>query len=56
MIFLLVLLQMTTSLRPWMGKADAFLPTEKKFFVSHWLECIKQSHDLGARQIDSASR
>jgi len=38
-IFLLVLLQMTTALRPWIGKADAFLPTEKKFFVTHWLDC-----------------
>src|SRR6266704_1870676 len=30
-IFLLVMLQMTTVLRPWIGKADTFLPTEKKF-------------------------
>ena len=42
-IFLLVMLQMTTAFRPWLGKADTFLPTEKKFFVSHWLDCIKQN-------------
>jgi len=42
-IFLLVMLQMTTALRPWVGKADTFLPVEKKFFVSHWLDCIKQN-------------
>jgi hypothetical protein len=41
-IFLLVMMQMTTALRPWIGKADTFLPAEKKFFVSHWLDCIKQ--------------
>ena len=42
-IFLSVMLQMTTTLRPWVGKADTFLPAEKKFFVSHWLDCIKQN-------------
>ena len=41
-ILLLVMLQMTTALRPWIGKADTFLPTEKRFFVSHWLDCIQQ--------------
>lgn len=35
-IFVLVSLQMTTALRPLVGKSDAFLPTEKKFFVAHW--------------------
>ncbi len=35
-LFLLVLLQMTAALRPILGTSDAFLPTEKKFFVSHW--------------------
>jgi len=41
-IFLLVCLQMTTALRPILGKADNFLPasTEKKFFVGHWLDCL----------------
>jgi hypothetical protein len=42
-IFLLVMLQMTTALRPWIGKADTFLPAEKKFFISHWLDCTKQN-------------
>jgi len=40
-IFLLVALQMTTALRPIIGKADTFFPTEKKFFVGHWLDCMK---------------
>src|SRR5439155_14748454 len=55
-IFLLVMLQMTTALRPWIGKADTFLPTEKKFFVSHWLDCIKQSNASGPSQNNAASR
>ena len=37
-IFLLVMIQMTTALRPIVGTADSLLPTEKKFFVKHWLE------------------
>ena len=41
-IFLLVALQMTTALRPIIGKADTFLPTEKKFFISHWVDCLRQ--------------
>lgn len=39
-IFLLVMLQMTTALRPLIGTSDTFLPTEKKFFVSHWSDCM----------------
>ena len=42
-IFLLVALQMTTALRPLVGSAETFWPAEKKFFVSHWMESLKQS-------------
>ena len=42
-IFILVALQMTTALRPIVGTADTFMPTEKKFFLSHWGECLKWS-------------
>lgn len=35
-IFVLVMLQMTTALRPMVGKSATFLPTEKKFFLVHW--------------------
>lgn len=38
MIFIIVTLQMSTSLRPILGKADTFLPTEKRFFLQHWLQ------------------
>ena len=40
-IFVLVLVQMTTALRPLLGTADTFLPTEKRFFLSHWSECLR---------------
>ena len=35
-VFLLVCLQMTTALRPIVGRSDTFLPTKKLFFLSHW--------------------
>ena len=35
-IFLLVGLQMSTALRPLLGRTDTFLPTEKQFFLAHW--------------------
>ena len=37
-VFLLVTLQMTTSLRPILGRSDDFLTSEKKFFLQHWAE------------------
>jgi hypothetical protein len=45
MIFVLVAVQMTTALRPLVGKADTFLPkrTEKKFFLTHWADCLKDA-------------
>jgi len=47
---MLVLLQMTAVLRPTLGTSDAFLPTEKKFFVSHWTDSLKSSvKDAGRR-------
>jgi hypothetical protein len=38
LIFLLVMAQMTTTLRPLLGTSDALLQKEKKFFVKHWIE------------------
>jgi hypothetical protein len=38
-IFILVAVQMTTALRPIIGKADTFMPTQKQFFLSHWIDC-----------------
>ena len=39
-IFVLVVLQMTTALRPIVGKSPNFFPTEKKFFLTHWADCL----------------
>jgi len=39
-IFLLVALQMTTALRPIVGTSETFLPTDKKFFASHWYSTV----------------
>jgi hypothetical protein len=35
-IFVLVAIQMTTALRPIIGASNTFLPTQKKFFITHW--------------------
>ncbi len=39
-LFMLVLLQMSTALRPLVGTADTFLPETKKFFLTHWGDCM----------------
>jgi hypothetical protein len=41
-VFLLVAMQMTTALRPIVGRSSTFLPaaSDKKFFVGHWMDCI----------------
>jgi hypothetical protein len=42
-IFVIVCVQMTTALRPIIGTSDTFLPTEKKFFIAHWIDTMEQS-------------
>ena len=42
-IFVLVAVQMTTALRPLLGTADTLLPTEKRFFLNHWGQCLKEA-------------
>jgi hypothetical protein len=42
LIFLLVMIQMATALRPLVGTADTLLPTEKKFFMTHWMEQLRK--------------
>lgn len=39
-VFVLVSLQMGTSLRPIIGTSDKLLPEEKKFFLTHWFEVM----------------
>jgi len=40
-IFVLVVVQMTTALRPLVGTADTFLPETKMFFLTHWAKCLR---------------
>jgi len=35
-VFLVVVLQMSTALRPIIGTGGSFLPVEKRFFIGHW--------------------
>jgi len=42
-IFLLVTLQMMTTLRPLVGSSEVLLQKEKKFFLTHWAETIDGS-------------
>ncbi|HEX4665523.1 MAG TPA: hypothetical protein VH207_02900 [Chthoniobacterales bacterium] len=44
LIFILVCLQMTTTLRPIVGRSDHFLPGEKKFFLAHWADSLSAKH------------
>jgi hypothetical protein len=37
-IFIVVCLQMMTTLRPIVGTSERFFPGEKKFFLAHWFE------------------
>ncbi len=49
-VFLLVTLQMTTSLRPILGRSDDFLTQEKKFFLQHWGDTFGESLTISHRQ------
>jgi hypothetical protein len=49
LIFILVMLQMTTALRPLVGKSPTFFPVEKKFFVTHWGDCLKAEQPASRR-------
>jgi hypothetical protein len=55
-MFVLVMLQMSTALRPLVGTAPTLLPVEKKFFLVHWLDTMtKDNHEskrLPSRSIE----
>jgi hypothetical protein len=42
-IFLITLLQMSTTMRPIIGTSDSLLTAEKKFFLTHWLDSLDQA-------------
>ena len=44
-IFLLVTLQMSTTLRPIIGRSDQFFTTEKLFFLEHWITSAKPERE-----------
>jgi len=54
-IFLLVTLQLSTTLRPILGRSENFLTSEKKFFLAHWLDTMGESLRVGAAAHDDAS-
>ena len=51
LVFLLVTLQMTTSLRPILGRSPALLTQEKKFFIQHWFNTIGTSLQADTSQM-----
>jgi len=52
-IFVLVMLQMSAALRPLVGRADTFIPEEKKFFLTHWSDCLDSTtHGIKLRSRD----
>lgn len=48
-IFMLVVIQMTTALRPIVGPTTTFFPKEKKFFLSYWGDCMKEGSERSTR-------
>jgi hypothetical protein len=55
LIYILVLLQMTTALRPIVGEAEkTFLPPTKKFFLSHWADCLKNTGRATAQPAETS--
>jgi hypothetical protein len=55
LIFVLVCLQMMTTLRPIVGTSPHFLPPEKKFFLAHWFETLAGT-DQNNRKAGTADR
>jgi len=55
-IFLLVAVQMTTALRPIIGKSETFFPTEKKFFLVHWFDNVVHPADRAKSETAEANR
>lgn len=49
-IFIFVVLQMTTTLRPLIGQSDSFLPQSKRFFLVHWANCFDSEQCAGTDQ------
>lgn len=50
LMFCLVTLQMTTTLRPIVGTASSILPERKRFFITHWLESMESEEQRIAKR------
>ncbi|MGE4488458.1 MAG: hypothetical protein AB7E95_02815 [Kiritimatiellales bacterium] len=55
-IFILVMLQMSTTLRPFLGAYESLRTNEKKFFVAHWFAANAHSNNPGAMKNPSTER
>jgi hypothetical protein len=55
-IFLLVTLQLSTSLRPILGRSEKHLTSEKKFFLVHWGDTMGRSLDGPVKKEEASQR
>jgi hypothetical protein len=58
-IFMLVVVQMTTALRPIIGTPgvkESFFPEKKQFFLSYWADCLKESAEKQIPDRNDAQR
>jgi len=55
-IFLLVTLQMSTTLRPLIGSSDHLFTTEKRFFLEHWMKQSSHSSDTESERTEGGDR
>jgi hypothetical protein len=55
-IFVLVCVQMTTALRPIIGRSDSFFPEGKRFFAAHWADVMRQAAEEERKQNPAALR
>jgi hypothetical protein len=50
-IFLLVTLQMSTTLRPLIGRSDSFFTSEKRFFLEHWGMIFPSTRESNSEEV-----
>jgi hypothetical protein len=58
-IFMLVVVQMSTALRPIIGTPgvkESFFPEKKQFFLSHWADCLKESAEKNNSELNDNPR
>ena len=56
-VFILVTLQMTTTLRPFIGKSDEFINLEEKhFFLGYWFTSMSDANQSEADKLRSTEK